>query len=66
MAEIDDSVKEALSDVRKVGANYEEHQQPTGLDIPVDLVHFKKFPVVDPPGKYKKVGHDTRSDISPG
>jgi hypothetical protein len=28
-------------------------------------VHFKKFPVVDPPGKYKKVGHDTRSDISP-
>ena len=65
MAEIDDKAKEALSDVRKVGANYEEHQQPTGLDIPVDLVHFKKFPVVDPPGKYKKVGHDTRSDISP-
>jgi len=65
MADIDDSVKEALSDVRKVGANYEEHQQATGLDIPVDLIHFKKFPVVDPPGKYKKVGHDTRSDISP-
>ena len=65
MAEIDDQAKEALSDVRKVGANYEEHQQPTGLDIPVDLVHFKKFPVVDPPGKYQKVGHDTRSDISP-
>jgi hypothetical protein len=65
MADVDDSVKGALSDVRKVGANYEEHQQPTGLDIPVDLVHFKKFPVVDPPGKYKKVGHDTRSDISP-
>ncbi len=65
MADIDDNVKEVLSDVRKVGANYEEHQQEVGLDIPVDLVHFKKFPVVDPPGKYKKVGHDTRSDISP-
>jgi hypothetical protein len=65
MAEIDDKAKETLSDVRKVGANYEEHQQETGLDIPVDLIHFKKFPVVDPPGKYKKVGHDTRSDISP-
>ena len=64
MAEIDDQVKETLADVRKVGADYEEHQQEIGLDIPVDLVHFKKFPVVDPPGKYKKVGHDTRSDIS--
>jgi hypothetical protein len=65
MADIDDNVKETLSDVRKVGANYEEHQQEVGLDIPVDLVHFRKFPVIDPPGKYKKVGHDTRSDISP-
>jgi hypothetical protein len=65
MADIDDHAKETLSDVRKVGANYEEHQQEVGLDIPVDLVHFKKFPVVDPPGTYKKVGHDTRSDISP-
>jgi hypothetical protein len=65
MAEIDDQAKEALTDVRRVGANYEEHQQETGLDIPVDLIHFKKFPVVDPPGKYKKVGHDTRSDIRP-
>jgi len=65
MAEINDKAKEALSDVRKVGANYEEHQQQTGLDIPVDLVHFKKFPVIEPPGKYRKVGHDTRSDISP-
>ncbi len=46
-----------MSDVRKVGANYEEHQQETGLEIPVDLVHFKKFPVVDPPGTYKKEGH---------
>jgi hypothetical protein len=27
MADIDDNVKETLSDVRKVGANYEEHQQ---------------------------------------
>jgi hypothetical protein len=65
MADIDDHAKKTLSDVRTVGANYEEHQQAVGLDIPVDLVHFKKFPVVDPPGKYKKVGHDTRSDISP-
>jgi hypothetical protein len=65
MAEIDENVKETLSDVRKIGVNYEEHQQEVGLDIPVDLVHFKKFPVVDPPGKYKKVGHDTRADISP-
>jgi hypothetical protein len=65
MAEMDDNAKETLSDVRKVGANYEEHQQEVGLDIPVDLVHFKKFPVVDPPGKYKKEGHDTRSDIRP-
>ena len=64
MANIDDHVKETLSEVRKVGANYEEHQQEVGLDIPVDLVHFKKFPVVDPPGTYKKMGHDTRSDIS--
>jgi hypothetical protein len=65
MTEIDNKVKETLSDVRKVGANYEEHQQEVGLDIAVDLVHFKKFPVVDPPGKYKKEGHDTRWDISP-
>jgi len=65
MSDIDDHVKETLSEVRKVGANYEDHQQEVGLDIPVDLIHFKKFPVVDPPGKYMKVGHDTRSDISP-
>ncbi len=42
MSDIDDHVKETLSEVRKVGANYEDHQQETGLDIPVDLVHFKK------------------------
>ncbi len=65
MSDIDGRVKETLSEVRKVGANYEENQQEVGLDIPVDLVHFKKFPVVDPPGKYMKAGHDTRSDISP-
>jgi hypothetical protein len=65
MTEINENVKETLADVRKVGADYGEHQQETGLDIPVDLVHFKKFPVVDPPGKYAKVGHDTRSDIRP-
>src|SRR5271170_4696497 len=66
MADIDDNMKETLADVRKIGANYEDHQQLTGLDIPVDVVHFRKFPVVDPPGKYKKVGDDTRWDISPG
>ncbi len=65
MTDIDDDVKETLSNVRKVGADYDEHQQVVGLDIPVDLVHFKKFPVIDPPGTYKKEGHDTRSDISP-
>jgi len=65
MALHSDKAKETLADVRKVGANYEDHQQQTGLDIPVDLIHFKKFPVVDPPGKYKKVGHDTRWDINP-
>ncbi len=65
MTDLDDNVKETLADVRKVGANYDEHQQLTGLDIPVDVVHFKKFPVIDPPGKYKKEGHDTRWDISP-
>jgi hypothetical protein len=65
MADIDDTVKETLSDVRKVGANYEEQEQEVALDIPVDLVNFKKFPVVEPPGKYKKAGHDTRSDINP-
>jgi hypothetical protein len=48
-----------------VCANSDETQQEVGLDIPVDLIHFKKFPVVDPPGKYMKVGHDTRWDISP-
>ncbi len=37
MAEMDENVKETLSDVRKVGANYEEHQQVVGLDIPVDF-----------------------------
>ncbi len=63
MTELDDNVKETLVDVRKVGATYEEHQQEVGLDIPVDLVHFKRFPVVDPPGVHMKQGHDTRSDI---
>ena len=66
MAGIDDRAKEALADVRMVGADYDEHRQETGLDIPVDLVRFKEFPVVDPPGNYKRVGHDTRSEIGPG
>ncbi|MGB7050435.1 MAG: hypothetical protein WBG41_02600 [Acidimicrobiales bacterium] len=65
MTDLDDDVKETLADVRKVGANYEDHQQDVALDIPVDLVHFKKFPVVDPPGTYMQQGHDTRSDIGP-
>jgi hypothetical protein len=65
VGDIDETVKETLSDVRKVGADYDEHTQEVGLDIPVDLEHFKKFPVVDPPGKYKRVGHDTRWDIRP-
>jgi hypothetical protein len=65
MADIDETVKETLSDVRKVGANYEEQQQEVALDIPVDLVNFKKFPVVEPTGKFMKTGHDTRADIRP-
>jgi hypothetical protein len=63
VSDIDQNV-ETLLDVRKVGANYEEHRQEAGaFDIPVDLEHFKKFPVVDPPGTYTKVGHDTRGEI---
>jgi hypothetical protein len=56
-------VKNTLAEVRKVGANYEEHQQASPLDIPVDLHNFKKFPVVDPPGAHKPTGPDTRGQI---
>jgi hypothetical protein len=63
MAEIDDTVQKVL-DVRKVGADYEEHQQASPLDIPVDLHNFKKFPVVDPPGMHKPTGPDTRGQIT--
>ena len=34
-SEIDQTVQKVL-DVRKVGADYEEHQQASPLDIPVD------------------------------
>ncbi len=62
MTEPDDAVQKVL-EVRKVGADYEEHQQASPLDIPVDLHNFKKFPVVDPPGMHKPSGPDTRSQI---
>jgi hypothetical protein len=58
----DDDIQKVL-EVRKVGANYEEHQQPTPLDIPVDLHNFKKFPVLDPPGTHTPSGPDTRWDV---
>ena len=57
-----DDVREVL-EVRKVGADYAEHQRSSPLDIPVDLHNFKKFPVVDPPGAHKPSGPDTRWDI---
>ena len=61
--ELDETLQELL-DVRKVGVKYEEHHQEPGVfDMPVDLEHFKKFPVVDPPGTHKKVAHDTRAEI---
>ena len=47
MTESDDTIQKVL-DVRKVGADYEEHQQAGPLDIPVDLHNFTKYPVVDP------------------
>jgi hypothetical protein len=62
MSEPDETVQKVL-DVRKVGVDYEEHQQANPLDIPVDLHNFKKFPVVDPPGAHKPSGPDTRWDI---
>ncbi len=63
MTEPDETIQKVL-DVRKVGADYEEHQQAAPLDIPVDLHNFKKFPVVDPPGTHKPSGPDTRAQIS--
>lgn len=62
MTELDETVQKVL-DVRKVGVDYEEHQQAGPLDIPVDLHNFKKFPVVDPPGTHKPSGPDTRAEI---
>jgi hypothetical protein len=59
----DDEAIQKVLDVRQVGANYEDHQQVTPLDIPVDLHNFKKFPVVDPPGTHKPTGPDTRDQI---
>ena len=66
MTEIDEQVKATLAEVRKVGVDYEEHQQASPLDIPVDLHNFKKFPVVDPPGTHKPTGPDTRAQIEVG
>ncbi len=63
MTEIDEQAKATLAEVRKVGVDYEEHQQASPLDIPVDLHNFKKFPVVDPPGTHKPTGPDTRAQI---
>ena len=60
-----DDVQEVL-EIRKVGANYEEQQRPTPLDIPVDLHNFKKFPVVDPPGTHAPTGPDMRGEIRVG
>ena len=62
MIDPDETIQKVL-EVRKVGADYEEHQQATPLDIPVDLHNFKKFPVVDPPGMHKPTGPDKRAEI---
>jgi hypothetical protein len=62
MTEHGETIQKVM-DVRKVGADYEEHQEATPLDIPVDLHNFKKFPVVDPPGMHKPSGPDTRWEI---
>ena len=62
MAEYEETTQKVL-DVRQVGVDYEEHQQASPLDIPVDLHNFKKFPVVDPPGTHKPTGVDTRGQI---
>jgi hypothetical protein len=62
MPESDDALQKVM-EVRKVGADYEEHQQAGPLDIPVDLHNFKKFPVVDPPGTHSPSGPDTRWDM---
>jgi hypothetical protein len=63
MSDADENIQKVL-DVRKVGADYEDHQQASPLDIPVDLHNFKKFPVVDPPGTHRPTGPDTRAQIS--
>jgi hypothetical protein len=60
--DIQHNVQKVL-DVRKVGADYEEHREASPLDIPVDVHNFKKFLVVDPPGTHKPTGPDTRWDI---
>ena len=63
MSDIEENLQGML-EVRKVVVNYEDHQQEAGVfDMPVDLEHFKKFPMVDPPGTHKKVGHDIRGEI---
>ncbi|HUJ65463.1 MAG TPA: hypothetical protein VLX59_08000, partial [Acidimicrobiales bacterium] len=62
MSDNEEAIQKVL-EVRKVGIEYEEHQQASPLDIPVDLHNFKKFPVVDPPGTHKPTGPDTRGQI---
>jgi hypothetical protein len=62
MPESEDALQKVL-DVRKIGADYEDQQQASPLDIPVDLHNFKKYPVVDPPGTHTPTGPDTRSEI---
>ena len=61
MTDPDETIQKVL-EVRKVGADYEEHQQASPLDIPVDLHNFKKFPVVDPPGTHKPTGPNASPD----
>jgi hypothetical protein len=62
MTESDETIQKVL-EVRKVNVDYDDHQQASPLDIPVDLHNFKKFPVVDPPGTHKPTGPDTRAEI---
>jgi hypothetical protein len=59
----DDEAIQKVLEVRKVGADYEDHQQASPLDIPVDLHNFKKYPVVDPPGTHLPTGPDIRAEI---
>ncbi len=62
--QLDENLQKFL-EVRQPGVNLEERPvDQFALDIGVDLHNFKKFPRVDDSVTYKKVGHDTRSDIA--